>query len=232
MINGTLSNLIGILLTPLLIYLQLHNSISLSAMASTLIRLTEVCLAPFVLGQGIRLFLHWRGCISKQTALHLAKLRIVPKVVLIWLTYTSFCTTFESQVTKINGGAIGLSLALLTVIHLIMIGFVILYLFVFDRIGYGFTRPTVVAHLFVGTSLWFLYGTFHVNWRWFLIHLGTEKTMTLAIPIVQILYGSNGIVLIPIIAYHSIETIIGGILLIPLRRWVKKENNVERDSIQ
>lgn len=97
-----------------------------------------------------------------------------------------------------------------------MIGFVICYLLVFERVGWGFSRETVAAHLFVGS----VFSTYFSSVTHFA--LGTEKTMTLAIPIIQILYGNNGIVLIPVIAYHSIETIVGGIMLIPLRRWIRQ----------
>src|SRR5690348_1237368 len=50
-LNGTFSNLVGIFLTPALLFIQLRSTLSISAIVSTLIKLIEVSLTPVVLGQ-------------------------------------------------------------------------------------------------------------------------------------------------------------------------------------
>eukprot|EP01126_Amoeba_proteus_P066320 TRINITY_DN956_c0_g1_i15.p1 TRINITY_DN956_c0_g1~~TRINITY_DN956_c0_g1_i15.p1 ORF type:complete len:158 (+),score=32.08 TRINITY_DN956_c0_g1_i15:1088-1561(+) len=133
------------------------------------------------------------------------KIQVTPKFTLIWLTYTTFCATFLSKTHDLTGKSIGVVVGVLLALYLLVTGWIVGYLMVLMKItNFPFSRGTVVAHLF----------------------LGSQKTMTLAIPLIQILYAdypSVGTLVLPIVIYHSVESLLGGMMLFPLKKWTSSE---------
>jgi sodium/bile acid cotransporter 7 len=159
-LNGTLSNLLGMLLTPLLLYIQLNSAIPLSSFQDVFLHLVEIALAPFLVSQLVHFGLHYMNWITDNVKKFFGFLSIVPKLVLVWLTFTTMCSTFLAKYS-ITASAIAITIAFLTFIHFFMAFFVMGYLACFIKSGVKFTRKEIVTHVF----------------------LGSQKVMTLAIPI-------------------------------------------------
>lgn len=159
-LNGTLSNLLGMLITPLLLYIQLNSAIPISSFQGVFIHLVEIALAPFIAAQLLHLGLHYMNWITTQVRTFFGYLSVVPKLVLIWLTFTTMCQTFSTKYS-LSASAIVITIFFLTFIHFFMVFFVIGYLACLIKSGVHFSRKEIVTHVF----------------------LGSQKVMTLAIPI-------------------------------------------------
>ena len=64
--------------------------------------------------------------------------------------------------------------------------------------------------------------------------VASQKTMTMAIPLIRALFAGNptemGIVTLPILVYHSLETVTAGIMVTPFTKWVEAEEREKSDD--
>ncbi|MFM8335716.1 MAG: bile acid:sodium symporter family protein [Opitutaceae bacterium] len=110
--NATLSNLAGVLITPLWVALFLATTGTARPLGPVVFDLARWLLLPLAIGQGLRPFLSdWAGR-------HKVPLGVVDRLAVLLLVYTSFCDSFAGGIWSRQGpGAVGF-IVLLSVVLL------------------------------------------------------------------------------------------------------------------
>ena len=189
--NATLSSLIGIVITPLWVALVMKTTGETRALGPVVVDLLKWLVLPLVVGQVLRpLFGAW-------AMRHKPKLAVVDRCTILLLVYTSFCDSFQQGVW--SRGGVGQVMAV-AALCLALFGFV---LFVTSRLAraFGFSREDRIAAIFCGS----------------------KKTLASGVPMAKVMFGAHpamGMILLPIMIYHSLQLMIGGVLA---QRWGREK---------
>jgi sodium/bile acid cotransporter 7 len=106
--NAALSNILGVILTPLLVRLLMQASGQAGSFAPLLIKITLLTLVPFVIGMGVRpLVRSWVDANRRWV-------NILSSGVILFIVYTAFCDSVEEKVWQHYG--IGLTLEVLAAV--------------------------------------------------------------------------------------------------------------------
>jgi sodium/bile acid cotransporter 7 len=191
--NATLSSLIGVVLTPLWITLVMQTSGQARPIGPVILDLVRWLVLPLALGQLAR---PWLGAWVLK---HKARITFVDRGTILLLVYTSFCDSFQQRVWSGHGtGQILLLTALclgLFVLVLVLTGGAARLL--------GFSRADRIATIFCGS----------------------KKTLAAGVPMAKVVFGAHpglGLILLPIMIYHTLQLLIGGILA---QRWGAQDEN-------
>src|SRR6266403_5869327 len=103
--NAALSNILGVILTPLLVHLLMQASGQFSSFGPLLLKITLLTLLPFALGMAIR------PLVRKWVDAGRPMLNLLSNGVILLIVYTAFCDSVESRVWEQFG--IGLTLEVL-----------------------------------------------------------------------------------------------------------------------
>jgi solute carrier family 10 (sodium/bile acid cotransporter), member 7 len=103
--NAALSNILGVLLTPLLVGLLMQASGQAASFGLLLLKITLLTLVPFLVGMGIRPFV--RQWVDARRPI----LNILSNGVILLIVYTAFCDSVEGRIWEHYG--IGLTLDVL-----------------------------------------------------------------------------------------------------------------------
>ena len=181
--NATLSNLIGIFITPLWVLAVLRAGGQSLPVLPVVLDLMRWLLLPLAVGQLCRPLL-------KTWALrHKAFVKTADRGTILLLVYTSFCDSFVKGVWTAQGGA---SIALVTVIALVFF-FTVFAVVSGTARGLGFDRGDRIAAIFCGSKKTLASG------------VPMAKLMFSANP-------ALGVILLPIMIYHPLQLVICGFL--------------------
>jgi len=214
LVNASLSSLLSIFLCPFLVLLQLGSDVKIDFL-NLIIHLVEVVVAPILGGLILQFLMGFTEITKKIITIVRTKLGIVNKFCLIILTYLIFCGTFiqKQNLSFFSGTVLATMTAILFFFHVLQLLLLFGFQVLIRAIGIKFSRPTIVAQIIVAS----------------------QKTMTMAIPLIKAIFASNptemGIATLPVVIYHSIETIFAGILVSPFSKWIEqeeKEKELER----
>src|SRR4029077_18374352 len=103
--NAALSNILGVMFTPLLVRLLMQASGQASSFGPLLLKITLLTLAPFVLGMAIR------PLVRKWVDAGRPVLNMLSNGVILLIVYTAFCDSVEGRIWQHYG--IGLTLDVL-----------------------------------------------------------------------------------------------------------------------
>lgn len=185
--NATLSSLIGIILTPLWLQIVTAGTTASFSLGGVVIDLVLWLLLPLIAGQVSRVW------IAQWAARNKKSIGLVDRFSILILIYTSFCDSFMQGTWSNNG--IG------AVLFCLIVSFVLFFTFLYG-VGkvadwLGFDRGERIATVFSGS----------------------KKSMATGVPMAHLMFGANsglGMILLPILVYHSLQLILCGILA---ERW-------------
>lgn len=181
--NATLSNLIGVVLTPLWIAGEMRTTGHAQALAPVVLDLVRWLVLPLLAGQVLR---RWIGA---WIASHRSLITGVDRGAILLLVYTAFCDSFRHGVW--SGGDFGQIVGLAT-ICLILFTVMISILAVATR-ALGFTREDRIAAMYCGSKKTLAAG------------VPMAKLIFGASP-------ALGLILLPVMIYHPLQLVICGVL--------------------
>jgi len=190
--NATVSNFLGIFITPSLVVLLLERSGAVS-IEKIIMKLAVKVIAPIVFGQLLRYaFPGVQPFISRQGK----NLKRFSEILLLFIVYCVFCNTFYNGVDA-KPQEFAILLGILIPLHLTFL----VVCFTTSRLPcLGYSRPDIVAVLFCST----------------------EKTVALGIPLITAIYEGNddiGILSVPLLIYHPMQLVIGSLFVGHLYEW-------------
>jgi sodium/bile acid cotransporter 7 len=185
--NATLSSLIGIVATPLWVALVMKTTGETRPLLPVILDLVKWLVLPLALGQALR---PWIGAWAMR---HRPRIALVDRLTILLLVYTSFCDSFQQGVWSRNGlgqllGVLALSAALFATV---------LGVTSWLARALGFSREDRIAAIFCGS----------------------KKTLASGVPMAKLMFGAHpamGVILLPIMVYHQLQLIVGGLLA---QRW-------------
>ncbi|RUO96924.1 SBF-like CPA transporter family-domain-containing protein [Jimgerdemannia flammicorona] len=242
LMNAALGNILGIFVSPALVYLFLHDVASSNSTAtsttfsqytsgpqldyiSVLENLGATVLAPLVVGQVIQTI--WPDTIAKWRA----KFRLgdINSLCLLLLVWSVFCDTFASDsFAKIHASDL---VAVLVIDAILYVGFSALAWFL-ARLPIPFrTRRE---------NGWVEKWRFSREDTVAIMYCGATKTVSMGVPLINVLYsggdpGVIGVLSTPLLMYHVEQLIIGSAEVTVLKRWVekgKREDEMAREAEQ
>ena len=179
--NATLGNVLGIVITPILIYFFIGESIALDPVAA-IKKLVLLVILPFSIGQVCR------NVFSLNVNTALAK------------SGTNWMILAIMLIAFINAFQQGIELGLSELIYVLLL--------------------SLALKLFFSTFAWYsgtlMKASLTLADRKCLTITATQKTLALGLPIVSVLFADNpnlALISLPIIAFHTIQLIIDGILV-------------------
>lgn len=181
--NATLSNLLGIFITPLWVLVLLRAGGQSLPVLPVVLDLVRWLLLPLAIGQMCR---PWLGGWAMR---HKAFVKTADRGTILLLVYTSFCDSFANGVWTAQGGA---SIALVTVIAVVFFAAVFAAVSGAAR-ALGFERGDRIAAVFCGSKKSLASG------------VPMAKLMFGANP-------ALGAILLPIMIYHPLQLVICGFL--------------------
>ena len=181
--NATLSSLLGVVLTPLWLYVLAGVAGAQGDLGSSIFDIARMLVLPMALGQLCR------PVLGAWAARHRAKLQLTDRCLILFLIYSSFCDSFAHKIWA------GHSLTLLVGI----------------TVGSGVLFAVLVfAMVGVARLLGFDHGD-----RVALIFCGSKKSLAQGVIMAKVLLAAHpaaGLVLLPLMIYHALQLVVGGIL--------------------
>jgi len=185
--NATLSSLIGIVLTPLWVTLVMKTTGEMRPIWPVVVDLFKWLVLPLAVGQALR---PWFGSWATR---HKPRISVVDRLTILLLVYTSFCDSFKEGIWARNGmgQVFGVLFLCATLFALV--------LWITSRLGraFGFSREDRITAIFCGS----------------------KKTLASGVPMAKLMFGAHpgmGMILLPIMVYHQLQLLVGGILA---QRW-------------
>ena len=188
--NATFSSLLGIFLTPLWIGVLLKSGGQSLPLGKVILDLILWLMLPLAAGQGRRpLF----GAFPMK---HKKRISLVDRLTILLLVYTSFCDSVKQGVWSNQSTSMIVGIAL---------GSVALFFLVMSLVN----AVSRALH-------------FPEEDRIAAIFCGSKKTLASGVPMAQLIFGSHpgiGLILLPIMIYHSLQLIICASLA---SRWARR----------
>lgn len=185
--NATLSSLLGIVVTPLWVALVMKTTGETRPLGPVILDLIKWLVVPLAVGQALR---PWLG---EWAMRHKRRIATVDRLTILLLVYTSFCDSFQQGIWSRNG--VGQVLGVLALCATLFA--VVLWLTARLARALGFSREDRIAAIFCGS----------------------KKTLASGVPMAKLMFGAHpamGVILLPIMVYHQLQLIVGGILA---QRW-------------
>lgn len=191
--NATLSSLLGIVLTPLWVGLVWEQVDGASLdLSEVVIDLVRLLVLPMLAGQLLR---PWLGAFAQR---HKPVVGKVDRVTILLLVYTSFCDAFAGGIWQQTE----------TQTLFITLGCSVLLLFLVLGIMQGVARALKLTH----------------GEQAAVVFCGSKKSLATGVPMAQVMFAGQpmlGVVLLPIMLYHSVQLVVGAVLA---ARWAKRSN--------
>lgn len=193
--NAAFGNMIGVFLSPVLIlgYLGVTGDINL---VEVFYKLILRVLVPVIVGQLLQKFSKTVVQFVKQ---HKPKFKQVQQYSLVFIVYTVFCRTFESE----SQSSIG------DIFLMILFQFVLLVLLM----GLAWVLLKICFPKEPALRVMGLYGC-------------THKTVAMGVPLINAIYEDNplvGLYTLPLLIWHPMQLLIGSFLAPRLARFVEDE---------
>lgn len=181
--NAGLSNILGVIFTPLLVRLLMQAGGQMAAFGPLLLKITLLTLVPFIVGMGCRVFLrHWADQNRRF-------LNLLSNAVILLIVYTAFCDSVEGRVWEKFG--IGLTLEVLAAVVVLFTTVSLLILAVSSAVH--LSREDFIAALFCSVKKTLAMGVPLAQ----LIFGGRANL---------------GLILLPIMFYHPFQLFVCGLL--------------------
>lgn len=177
--NASLSNLLGVLLTPLWIQLLLGASGASLPFGKVVLDLALYLLLPFALGQALRPWLR------EQAAKHKAVISKIDRGSILLLVYTSFCDSINGGVWQRNGISAALAAGAIALVLLALV----LALTSAAASALGFARAERITTIFCGSKKTLAAGVPMAQ-----LIFGSGPTA--------------GLVILPLLAYHTLQLVV------------------------
>ena len=185
--NATLSSLLGVFLTPLWVAFVLKATGVSQPILPVIVDLVLWLVLPLFIGQLCRpLFAQW-------ASRNKSRINAADRATILVLVYTSFCDSFKQGVWADNGWA---TLTLVVGVSIMLFVTVMVAMGLISR-ALGFSREDRIAAMFCGS----------------------KKTLASGVPMARLIFGAHpgiGLILLPIMIYHSLQLVICGVLA---QRW-------------
>lgn len=181
--NATLSSLLGVVLTPLWLYALAGVAGAGGNLGSAILDIARMLVLPMVLGQLCR------PVLAEWAARHRVALQLTDRLLILFLIYASFCDSFEHRIWAGHG------LALLVGVTA---GAAVLF--------------AVALFAMLGAARALGFG--HRD-RMALIFCGSKKSLAQGVTMGKVLLAAHpaaGLVLLPLMIYHALQLIVGGVL--------------------
>ncbi|GFS29644.1 glycosylphosphatidylinositol anchor attachment 1 protein [Nephila pilipes] len=192
--NSALGSLLGLLVTPALLYLFFNGSGDVPIW-SAILQLSLTVVFPVVVGQGSRMII---GYILPKYKFFLS---VTGNFLLLLIIYTTFCDTFSS-----HNEAFTLSTVIITTITVILLQFILLGLafYVSTSFLFRFTPEDIIAVLYCST---------HKS-----LTLGFPMLKVLYANQAQFI-----LISFPLLVYHPMQILIGSFLVPFLQKWMQNK---------
>jgi sodium/bile acid cotransporter 7 len=193
--NATLSALLGVVLTPLWLSAYLGAEGGGQPVGEVIVDLVKWLVLPLAVGQCIR---PWLGAWAARNK---KRINLVDRGTILLLVYTSFCDSVERGVWTENGwGVIAATVA---------------------------GTALLLALALATTSALCRLAGFPEGDRIAAVFCGSKKTLASGVPMASLIFGQNpalGLILLPIMVYHPIQLVVGGMLA---GRWARGRARVD-----
>jgi len=184
-INAAVGNFIGALVAPLVASLTLNGEVAQQDTGSVVRSLVEQIILPLVCGVVVQTCIRATVTIATDTDARMrACLRKTSSVILVVILYFIFCNAFARSAGTVSGKSLSLLVAYLTVLHLI-----------------------------IALLGWLVGSVFTVNRRISFLLMGAQKTESMGVAIITIIFAEDGAHLaeftLPIVVYHTVQLLLG-----------------------
>jgi solute carrier family 10 (sodium/bile acid cotransporter), member 7 len=200
--HAAFGNIVGVFLSPLLIlgYLGVTGSVELG---SVFLKLVLRVVIPVIVGQIIQ---KTSPLVVTFVTTNKSYFKSAQQYALVFIVYTVFCTTFEGGSDSTVGDVF-----LMVACQLIALVFVMVLAWFMMRLLFHNAPELRVMGLFGCT----------------------HKTVAMGVPLINAIYDTNpnvGLYTLPLLIWHSLQLLLGSLLVPRLQKWVLAEN--ERLSIK
>lgn len=181
--NATVSALIGVVLTPLWIAWYTGSTGEGLPVGEVILDLVKWLVLPLVVGQLLR---PWLGIWAHR---HKKFTNLVDRGTILLLVYTSFCDSIDRGVWSGHGWEV----------------------IVWAAVG----SAVLLTGALLATSALCRAFRFDESERIAAIFCGSKKTLASGVPMASLIFGSSpqlGLILLPIMVYHPMQLVVGGIL--------------------
>ena len=197
--HSALGNLVGVVLSPLLIlgYLGV-TSMDVADLGTVFLNLLLRVVLPIIVGQVMQKTL---PPVVQFVKTHKVQLKLAQQYALVFIVYTVFCKTFEDGLSDPN---IAVHVILMVVFQFLLLLSVMLL--AWYSLGYLFPADPKLRVM----------GLFGC----------THKTVAMGIPLINAIYFNNpnvGLYTLPLLVWHSLQLLIGSMIAPRLSAWVERE---------
>jgi solute carrier family 10 (sodium/bile acid cotransporter), member 7 len=201
--NSTLGSFVGIVLTPMLLLWVVGLQAKIH-LSSVMASMGATVVFPLFAGQMLQQVLGHESVASLKKRIPFSKIN---SCVLLMIIYHVFCDTFAKDVD--------IEFSTMAAAFTAVIGWQLLFLrgtfLVASQPMCNFTGQDVVTIMFTST----------------------HKSLTLGMPMINLLYGSDPRLLyisLPLLIYHPSQILIGSTLVPTLRRWITRHKDVHESG--
>jgi len=181
--NAGLSNILGVMLTPLLVRFLMQASGQVASFGPLLLKITLLTLVPFIVGMACRMALR------KWADQNRRFLNLISNGVILFIVYTAFCDSVEGRVWERYG--VGLTLQVLGAVVILFTTVSLLVLGVSSLVR--LSREDFIAALFCSVKKTLAMGVPLAQ-----LIFGTHANL--------------GLILLPIMFYHPFQLFVCGLL--------------------
>ncbi|KAF6262357.1 SBF-like CPA transporter family-domain-containing protein [Scenedesmus sp. NREL 46B-D3] len=201
LVNAVLGNIIGIFITPLWLGLYL-NVEGVAPYADVLVELSYTIIAPLIVGQ---LMQYITPGVVAWIKKHINTANVSSFCILL-LVWATFCNTFSNGSTKqVPGGDVAAT---------VFLGVALFFLFLAVSFVVAWPPPPVTAlRRVLRLSRADVVAV---------VICGSTKTVALGVPLINVMYKQvpyAGLLAMPLIIYHALQVLLGGLMLETLRKW-------------
>ncbi len=184
LVNTTLANVAGVFLTPLWVSLFVRVQGTPISLGPVILKVSLLILLPLLIGQIMRRWLHRKADARKK------QFAILSSLIVLFIVYSSFCTSVGSGFWVQTGP--GVSFA--------AVGWVVLYFSV-----------VITAVLLSVRGL-----RLNAQDTPAVVFCSSQKTLAAGVPMATLIFGASpslGLILLPIMLYHPLQLLVGGLLI-------------------
>jgi solute carrier family 10 (sodium/bile acid cotransporter), member 7 len=191
-LSAAFSNIVGVILTPLLVSLLMHatGKAGSGSLGPLLLEITMLTLLPFAAGVGLRPFI--RGWVDANKKW----VNRISNAVILFFVYSAFCDSVKERIWHQYGLLLTVQILLCVAV---LFGTVSLLIYLASRLA-KLNREDAIACYFCSV----------------------KKTLAMGIPLAILIFGSRSdlsLILLPIMFYHPFQLFTNGILA---NHWAKK----------
>lgn len=191
-LSAAFSNIVGVILTPLLVSLLMHatGKTGSGSLGPLLLEITMLTLLPFAAGVGLRPFI--RGWVDANKKW----VNRISNTVILFFVYSAFCDSVKERIWHLYGLLLTVQILLCVAV---LFGTVSLLIYLASRLA-KLNREDAIACYFCSV----------------------KKTLAMGVPLAILIFGSRSdlsLILLPIMFYHPFQLFTNGILA---NHWAKE----------